>query len=87
MNSIAQKSYILAVDKGHSYTVRALVELGANVSTINLGGWTPLMMAAAKGDLETLATLLKGGASLALCFHPTLSILIQPLLCSSNWLY
>jgi uncharacterized protein len=55
------------VDKGHSYTVRALVELGANVSTINLGGWTPLMMAAAKGDLETLAILLNGGADVLPC--------------------
>jgi ankyrin repeat protein len=52
----------LAMDKGHSYTVRALVDLGADVNTANLGGWTPLMMASAKEDLETMAICSKIGS-------------------------
>jgi uncharacterized protein len=47
------------LEKGHSYTVRALAQLGANVNTANAGGWTPIMMAAARGDLETMTILLE----------------------------
>ena len=52
----------LAVDRGHTYTAKALLELGAEVNTANLGGWTPLMMAAAQGNLETIELLLQWGA-------------------------
>jgi uncharacterized protein len=67
VNKIGDTALYLAMDKGHSYTVRALVDLGADVNTANLGGWTSLMMASAKGDLETMTILLAGGADVSPC--------------------
>jgi ankyrin repeat protein len=46
--------------------VQALIEGGAEVNTQNIGGWTPLMMAAARGDIDTMAILLNYGADV----HP-----------------
>jgi ankyrin repeat protein len=62
VNRIGDTALYLAAENGHTYTVKALIDLGAEVNTANLGGWTPLMMTAARGDLETISLLLEHGA-------------------------
>jgi len=51
-----------AVAGRHLDVVRVLVEAGADVNVHQHGGWTPLMGAAAHGDVETVDLLLAHGA-------------------------
>jgi uncharacterized protein len=56
------------LDRGATVTAKnaagftALIQVGAAIETANLGGWVPVMMAAARGDLDTIELLLKHGA-------------------------
>lgn len=52
----------LAVDRGHSYLVRLLIEAGANTNRRTPHGETALYLAAANGCSETVFELLYGNA-------------------------
>jgi len=51
-----------AAHAGATATVRQLLARGADVDWRNVGGWSPLMIAAAERHPETVAALLEGGA-------------------------
>ena len=44
---------------GHTTTAGALVKAGANVEAKDNNGWTPLIIASAKGHLDTVTYLVK----------------------------
>jgi ankyrin repeat protein len=52
-----------AVAGGHADVVRALIEAHADVHASTAKGWTPLMMAAQRGDIGIAETLIAGGVS------------------------
>ncbi len=62
MENHADTGLYLAADNGHAHTVASLIRAGGSVNTSNIGGWTPLMMASARGDLDTITLLLEQGA-------------------------
>ena len=62
VNWIGDTALYLAVEHSHSHVIRSLIACGGNVNTQNRGDWTPLMMAAARGDLESMELLLDHGA-------------------------
>ncbi len=51
-----------AVYDGRPEEIPALVTAGADVNAGNPNGWTPLMVAASRGDLEAVKLLLSAGA-------------------------
>lgn len=51
-----------AAHAGDTANVRQLLAQGAEVNWRNVGGWSPLMIAAAERHAETVAALLEGGA-------------------------
>lgn len=53
----------VAAKEGHSDVVRVLVENGGNTEARNRYGWTPLVWAAACGNVQTVETLLELGAN------------------------
>ena len=53
-----------AVHNGHDEVVRVLCERGADITLTGPDGWTAVLVAAAVGDTDCLAVLLKHSASL-----------------------
>lgn len=53
----------VAAKEGHSDVVRVLVENGGNTEARSRYDWTPLVWAAACGDIQTVETLLELGAN------------------------
>ena len=51
-----------ASQNGHESTVRALVELGAQVDAVSSNGWTALMFASQNGHESTVRALVERGA-------------------------
>ena len=55
------KKLFLAVKSGETKKVCKLLDRGADVNARNDKGWTPLYVAAAKGDTKTAALLRQRG--------------------------
>jgi ankyrin repeat protein len=51
-----------AAASGDQYTVKTLLDQGADVNAQNLSGWTPLMHAAYRGHVQIAQMLLDHGA-------------------------
>jgi len=64
-NRINDTALYIATERGHTPTVKVLIELGAQVNTANIGGWTPLMMASAQGNVDLIELLLGHGADVS----------------------
>ena len=52
----------LAAENGHETVVRALIDLGADISKAKVGGWTPLYIAAQNGQEAVVRALIEAGA-------------------------
>ena len=55
---------LAAVQYDQSLVVAILLSLGANPNVKNIFGWTPLMYAASRGNLEIIQLLINHGADL-----------------------
>lgn len=61
----ADKALVRAALYGHTKTVRALIDSGANVNARKvISGWTPLMAAASEGKTAVIRILLDKGADI-----------------------
>jgi uncharacterized protein len=65
-NWIGDTAFYLAVDNGHRYAAKALFDAGADINTTNIGGWSPIMMAAAKAHIDLLEWLIENEANVHL---------------------
>jgi ankyrin repeat protein len=64
-SSVSLSSLLLtAAKKGHSGAVRALLKSRADHSTQDCDGNTPLLLAVSSGDTQSVALLLRSGASI-----------------------
>jgi ankyrin repeat protein len=59
---VGTRPLMLAAAHGHSETVKALLDAGADVNAEDLTGWTALHAGAYKGDIPTVSLLLERGA-------------------------